>query len=274
MPSRKKKNNSKKKLKLFGLLILLIGLFLGGKFLYKKARFYYAMYLVEERAANLTNTTYERFRINRIISTHSDKTFGIDISHYQDFMVFDSLFLVNKTIPIDFVVLRATMGDDGIDNKFKNYWKELDKHEFIRGAYHYYRPWEKPEKQAKLFLKRIDLKSGDLRPVLDIEKIGKNQSKEKLVKDLKIWLDLVEKEYDTKPIIYTYYYFYRDYLQGEFDDYPLWIANYNNVTNPTKSTDWQMWQFSENGILPGVPHKVDLNIFNGSLEQMKKYTLQ
>ena len=158
------------------------------QFVYKKARFYYALYLTEERSENLTNTTFERNRIRRIITEYNDYTFGIDISHYQDFMVFDSLSLMNGTIDIDFVVMRATMGDDGVDRKFKMYWRQLDNHDFIRGAYHYYRPWEDPEAQAKSFLKNIDLKSGDLRPVLDIEKKSRNQSREELLKDLQIWL--------------------------------------------------------------------------------------
>lgn len=256
----------------FYIFIFLIAAF-SIKYIYKKARFYYAMYLMDQRAGVLTNTTFETNRIRRIIRENNDATFGIDISHYQDFMVFDSLSLNNGTIDIEFVVLRATMGDDGTDKKFKTYWQRLDNRDFLRGAYHYYRPWEDPERQAKLFLKNIDLKPGDLRPVLDIEKIGKNQSKENLIADLQIWLDLVEEEYETKPIIYTYYHFYRDNLQGKFDDYPLWIANYNDVDDPIPGEDWQFWQFSENGILPGVPHKVDLNIFNGARWQLEKYTL-
>lgn len=253
-------------------LICILGLF-ALKYVYKKARFYYAMYLMDERSDVLTNTTYERNRIRRIIAENNDTTFGIDISHYQDFMVFDSLMLMNGSIAIEFVVLRATMGDDGVDKKFKLYWNRLDDREFVRGAYHYYRPWENPERQAQSFLKNIELKSGDLRPVLDIEKIGRNQTKEALIADLQIWLDLVEEEYGVKPIIYTYYYFYRDNLSGEFDDYPLWLANYNNVDEPIEREDWQFWQFSQNGIIPGVPHKVDLNIFNGARWQLEKYTL-
>ncbi|MDO5656617.1 MAG: GH25 family lysozyme [Flavobacteriaceae bacterium] len=243
------------------------------KYTYKKARFYYAMYLMKERAHLLTNTTFEKNRIRRIISDYNDATFGIDISHYQDFMVFDSLSLMHGSIPIEFVVMRATMGKDGIDRKFNRYWQQLENQDFIRGAYHYYRPWESPELQAKLFLDQIELKKGDLRPVLDIEKIAKNQSKESLVADLQIWLNLVEEEYQTKPIIYTYYHFYKENLENQFDDYPLWIANYNDVAEPITDVDWQFWQFTENGILPGVPHKVDINIFNGGRWQLLKYTL-
>lgn len=270
---RKQKRRYSWKTKHYVYVLFFFLLVFFGKFLYNKVRFYYALYLAEERSAKLTNTLYERNRIRHIISAYNDATFGIDISHYQDFMIFDSLYLVHGNIPIEFVILRATMGEDGVDNKFKDYWKRLDNHDFIRGAYHYYRPWENPKKQANSFLKNTDLQAGDLRPVLDIEKKGKNQSKADLIHDIQIWLDLVEEKYDKKPIIYTYYHFYKDNLQGKFDDYPLWLAHYNFVDEPIENEDWQLWQFTENGIIPGIPHKVDLNIFNGERWQLEKYTI-
>jgi lysozyme len=59
----------------------------------------------------------------------------------------------------------------------------------------------------------------------------------------------MEDTYGEKPIIYTYYHYYKDYLKGEFDDYPLWLANYNDVPTPSPDDEWQFWQFSENGIV-------------------------
>ena len=118
--------------------------------------------------------------------------------------------------------------------------------------------------KANNFLESVNLESGDLRPVLDIERIPRRKSKEKLIEDLKVWCKIIEEKYGEKPIIYTYYHYYKDYLRGEFDDYPLWLANYNDVLVPSEEDSWKMWQFTEKGIVKGINVKVDLNIYNGN----------
>ena len=40
------------------------------------------------------------------------------------------------------------------------------------------------------------------------------------------WLLMVEKKYGARPMIYTNADFYKNYLAGRFDDYPLWVAHY------------------------------------------------
>lgn len=143
----------------------------------------------------------------------------------------------------------------------------------IRGAYHFYRADEDPVIQANNFLENVKLESGDLPPILDIEKIPKRKTNKKLIQDLKVWCRIVEETYSEKPIIYTYYYYYKDFLKGEFDDYPLWLANYNDVPAPTPDDHWDFWQFTENGIVHGINTKVDLDIYNGSLWSLKSLTL-
>ena len=86
-------------------------------------------------------------------------------------------------------------------------------------------------------------------------------------------LDIVEKHYKRKPIIYTYISFYEDYLYPTFKQYPLWIANYNNVSVPTSVFSWQLWQFTENGITAGAKVKIDFNIFNGDSSELNKLLL-
>jgi lysozyme len=94
-----------------------------------------------------------------------------------------------------------------------------------------------------------------------------------LIENLKSWLTIVEKAYGEKPIIYTYYHYYKDFLREDFSDYPLWLANYNEVSTPSEEDEWQMWQFTEKGIVHGINTKVDLNIYNGSLWRLKSLTL-
>ena len=99
------------------------------------------------------------------------------------------------------------------------------------------------------------------------------KTNKKLISDLKVWCRIVEEAYGEKPIIYTYYHYYKDFLKGEFDDYPLWLANYNDVLEPAPETDWDFWQFTEKGIVYGINTKVDVDIYNGSLWSLKRLTI-
>lgn len=257
------------------LLFLAIALLATGFFLKEKAAFYFALIFDRFEHKELKNTAWETARINRITGEYADKTFGIDMSHYQrkEDIKWDSLSFGNRTIPIEFVVLRATMGNKSRDKNFDDFWKLAKKHEKIRGAYHFYRADEDPVLQANNFLANVKLESGDLPPVLDIEKVPKMKTNKKLISDLKVWCRIVEEAYGEKPIIYTYYHYYKDFLKGEFDDYPLWLANYNDVLEPAPETDWDFWQFTEKGIVYGINTKVDVDIYNGSLWSLKRLTI-
>ncbi len=255
--------------------ILLIALLGTGFYLKNKIIFYYAMYFKKFEHKHLTNSETETLRINKIIESYNDKTFGIDISHYQrrEDIQWDSLSIANGSIPINFVVLRATMGNRSADKHFDEFWGKAKENELIRGAYHFYRADEDPVIQANNYLENVQLESGDLPPVLDIEKIPRKKSREKLIEDLKVWCKIVEEKYGVKPIIYTYYHYYKDYLKGEFDGYPLWLANYNDVPAPSPEDDWKFWQFTENGIVKGINSKVDVNVYNGGTWSLKMLTI-
>ena len=270
--NRKKHWLLRREILLFILAVALLG---TGFYLKEKIHFYYAMYFNKFEHKKLSNYEFEEKRINRIIGDYADKTFGIDMSHYQrkEDIEWDSLSIGNRSIPIKFVVLRGTMGNKSTDKHVDEFWKLAKKHNLIRGAYHFYRADEDPVMQANNFLANVKLESGDLPPILDIEKIPRRKSNEKLIEDLKIWCRIVEETYGEKPIIYTYYHYYKDFLKGHFDDYPLWLANYNDVPQPAPNDDWDFWQFTENGIVYGINAKVDVDIYNGSLWSLKRMTL-
>lgn len=257
------------------LLILVIALIGTGLYLKQSISYYYALYFNKFSHKKLKNSESETLRIQKIISNNLDKTYGFDISHYQnkEDIKWDSLSIGNKTIPLEFVVMRATMGNRNADKNFNEFWASAKEYKLIRGAYHFYRADEDPVIQANNFLDNVKLESGDLPPVLDIEKIPKSKSKEKLIEDLKVWCKIVEETYGEKPIIYTYYHYYKDFLRGEFEGYPIWLANYNDVPEPSPEDHWVFWQFTENGIVYGINSKIDLNIYNGGVWSLKSLTL-
>lgn len=256
--------------------ILFFVLLFTGLFLRQRIAFYIAMYFNKFEHKKLHNSEEETKRINKIVGIYADKTFGIDISHYQrrEDIKWDSLSIANRSIPIKFVVLRATMGKRSADKNYEEFWSKAKENKLIRGAYHFYRADEDPVVQANNYLNAVKLESGDLRPILDIEKIPRRKSHEEFINDLKVWLKIVEEAYGEKPIIYTYYYYYRDYLKDDFgSDYPIWLANYNDVETPSPEDDWNFWQFTENGIVYGINTKVDVDIYNGGTWSLKRLTI-
>ena len=196
------------------------------------------------------------------------KIHGIDISHYQGEVDWKRLKQTRQgQFPIQFIFMKATEGGDYSDDKFIANFDSAKVHGFIRGAYHFYNPKTDANKQADFFINSVKLEPGDLPPVLDIEKKGRDVKK--LQQDLKIWLRKVESHYGVKPIIYASYKFKTKYLNDSvFDSYPYWIAHYY-VDSVRYQGEWKFWQHTDVGTLPGIEEKVDLNIFNGSFSDLK-----
>lgn len=242
------------KLLLIGVISLVI---LATAVHYKNAILYYFSF---KSRHTLKEDKVAQARIYQIFQNHPNLSAGIDVSEYQgeiDWEAVDSI----ESRPIRFVFVRATCGNDREDNRFDANWKGAKK--FIRGAYHYYRPDENSLEQAKRFIKTVHLKAGDLPPVLDIEQLPANQSMARLKVGLQKWLDAVEKHYGVKPILYSGQKYYEDFLKEEFSAYTFWVANYNFFAEEMQS-DWLFWQFSEKGLVNGIPEKVDVNLYNGT----------
>ena len=101
----------------------------------------------------------------------------------------------------------------------------------------------------------------------------------------KIWLDEVEQAFGRKPVIYSGVSF----LETNFSelgggppawakDYPFWLGWYPNQYTPGMSPlmprgwfNWTFWQYSKTGSLNGINTKVNLDIFNGTLDELYKF---
>ena len=201
------------------------------------------------------------------------KVHGIDVSHHQGDINWSAVKATEKQVhPIRFVFMKATEGGDYKDRRFADNFREAGQAGLIRGAYHFYNPNTDPIRQADFFISQVKLQKGDLAPVLDIER--KPRSKTQLQADLKKFLDRLEQHYGVKPIIYTSYKYMERYLDApEFKTYPLWIAHYY-VATLNYQGPWQFWQHTDYGTVPGIDSNVDLNVFNGSMEELKSYQLR
>ncbi|HEU4791433.1 MAG TPA: glycoside hydrolase family 25 protein [Flavobacterium sp.] len=209
----------------------------------------------------------------KVLEKNESKVVGLDVSEYQGKIRWSYVDTIEDKYPLRYVFIRATVGNDRVDNQFKRNWLGAKENKMIRGAYHYYRPNENSLEQAELFIKTVKLKKGDLPPVLDIEKLPKEQSIERLKIGLRRWLKAVEAHYGVRPIIYTGEKYYDDFLKEEFSDYLFWIANYNFYREEIQD-DWLFWQFTEKATVPGIDNNVDVNIYNGDLQQLGYITVE
>jgi lysozyme len=111
-----------------------------------------------------------------------------------------------------------------------------------------------------------------LPPVLDVELFGGNKfssdTKNKVISEIFNCLRTLEKHYDRKPIIYTNIETYENFIKGNFDDYDLWLCK---LCNEPKTVKWKIWQYSHQGVVPGIKSDVDMNVFNGSYEEFVNY---
>ncbi|PZR20100.1 MAG: glycoside hydrolase [Flavobacterium psychrophilum] len=255
----------------YSALLLFCGFLVAMAYQYRHGFLYWLGFKTDKRVEALSKEErkIENLRIYEIVERHKDKVFGIDVSHYQDKIDWEKLKNNNDEFPLGFVFVRATAGKNKVDSEFKNNWKGVKEHGYLRGAYHYYRPDENSVKQADNFIKNVKLSKGDLPPVLDIEKIPNGQSLDSLQVGLKRWLDKVEKHYGMKPIIYSGESFYTYFLKEEFEGYDLWVASYSFFEDEIRN-DWLIWQFTDKGELKGIKGMIDVDIYNGNMDELRQ----
>lgn len=219
------------------------------------------------QARNTNFIKYDAFGIE--IPTNY-RIHGIDVSKYQQRINWESVKEMQvEDVRIGFAFIKATEGINHRDTYFKRNWRQCKDVMLARGAYHFFIGTKSGKTQAEHFINHVELESGDLPPVLDVEQ-SNGVSGDKLRERVKEWLITVENHYGTRPIIYTNVDFYKFYLKGEFDDYPLWVAHYLQKQKPRIYRNWQFWQYSELGRVNGILSKVDFNVFNGDSSDFKK----
>lgn len=275
----KKKSNNKTKQKIpyrlifIGILTLAV---IGFGLHYRHGINYWVKTISRKIKGEKVNTiptlTKYDFRNIEVMDRHYIKTFGLDISQYQGDIDWSQMHTIYDIYPINFVFIRSTMGGFNTDKRFNENWEGAKQNNLIRGAYHFYRPDENSTAQAQNFIQNVKLETGDLPPVLDIETMPRTQSMERLIEGIKNWCTIIEAHYGIQPIIYTSDKYYEDFLRDHFDGYTLWIANYNFFVEDLKP-HWNFWQFTEKAQIKGTTYKVDVNIYDGTVDGLKNLTL-
>ena len=199
---------------------------------------------------------------------------GIDVSYYQGKIDWSKVKAMQEDdVNVRFAFIKATEGMFNVDPYFQRNWREAPKAGIICGAYHYFRPKKSGEWQARFFLQTVQFEKGDLPPVVDIEELN-NVPASKMRIELQVFLTYIEKKTGVKPIIYTGLSFYKDYLHGYFDEYPLWVAHYHQPKLRVDKAKWHFWQHSDKARISGINHVVDFNAFNGDSLAFEQLLIQ
>jgi lysozyme len=191
---------------------------------------------------------------------------GIDVSRWQQKVDWARVKKMNvEGIRVHFAFIKATEGTWQEDPQFMTNWTNSRKNGIVRGAYHFFHPNASVKMQALNFIRSVTIQKGDLPPVVDVEETD-GMTREQVQRYTKQFLDILEKHYKIRPIIYTGRDFYKVHFANEpdFKPYILWIANYN-VTELTMPDDarWHFWQHSDEGRVNGINEPVDFNVYSG-----------
>jgi lysozyme len=235
--------------------------------------------------------------------THaSEGVFGIDVSHHNEDGRWPIAWHELISQGVSFVYAKATQGRRFYDHRFERTWAEVARlqeegQEIYRGAYHFLASNVDPVEQAENFLSAIGtLGPKDLPPCVDIEwhmawsengsvDLWSSFSEAQIVKKLSKFIAIVEAATGRKPLIYTARSWWRKNIptSTRFENYPIWIADYGphlfDPHTPVAQLEprvmdghqWAIWQFTDTGgaRMGGLPGRVDVNIFNGSMNDFK-----
>lgn len=207
---------------------------------------------------------------------------GLDLSDYQNVSSFHEL----KDAGIGFVVCKATQGTGNVQDSFADYMSRARSVGMVAGAYHFLEWNVDPVAQAHHFLDVYDPRDGDLPPTLDCEACTVDSAT--AIIHIASWLRTVEAQlHGQRCLLYMSYSFPADHLAGGngFSGHPLWIAAYESLEKgfaDVTPAAWspervKLWQFSDGaGLapLPGISNPVDRDVFNGSLDDLRAFTLQ
>jgi lysozyme len=192
---------------------------------------------------------------------------GIDVSYYQDAIDWPRV----RRAGIRFAFIRVSDGAQLRDPMFATNWGEAKRAGIVRGAYQFFRPDQNIVAQADLVIAAMRGRGrDDLPPALDIEVDAGLAATEVAARAL-IWIDRVRTQLGVEPIVYTGSDLWRNGGATPLSVQPLWIAHYTQdcPSLPLPWLRWTFWQTSDRGAVPGIEGPVDLDLFAGTIADLR-----
>ncbi|KAB7667089.1 glycoside hydrolase family 25 protein [Bacillus sp. B1-b2] len=199
---------------------------------------------------------------------------GVDVSSYQGEINWKQI----ETQNIQFAFIKATEGSSFVDSYFTSNWNNAKTTKIRIGAYHFFSYDSAGTTQAENFIDTVPKEADTLPPVIDVEFYGDKEknlpSKEDVRKELQDMIDILEKHYGKRVILYTTNKAYDLYIKEEFEDTDIWIRDVWTKPTLPDQRDWTFWQYTDKEKLEGYNGEeefIDVNVFHGSLEEFILY---
>jgi len=214
---------------------------------------------------------------------------GVDVWEGQ--LDIDEPILKQAGVGIIIIRLNDMNGGHHLDTNFYAQWDQSSS--FIRVPYFVYNPWATGSENYSWLAQYMPLCS---MVFVDIEVKKEGYSPVEYYNQLMAFLALAKKKW--KVVIYTGAWFLSVLSQWP-KDYDYWYARYPYIFYPAEKTyiTWEalkdkinkllvwspgttpgpckLWQFSgDRLILPGTTRAIDLNLWNGTLEDLRVWTGQ
>lgn len=191
----------------------------------------------------------------------------LDVSDDQGVIAWDR---VKTAGDVAGVVAQATEGLTIVNSTFRANHDGCKAQSIPFAGYHFFYGKDDGEAQARHFLSVINGLEGQIVPMVDVEEdslAGFTGSAIEFTAQL-VAFDIVLRASlppGKLPLIYFEYSFWKNYLGGYdgFSGHPAWPAAYNSdATLDMTGTGWKkwtLWQYAEDGIVPGISTHVDLS---------------
>lgn len=192
---------------------------------------------------------------------------GIDVSRWQGQVDWATA----RANGVNFAFLKATEGGDAADPAFADNWRAALRASVPVGAYHFWYHCRPAAEQARWFIRHVPRSAGALPPVLDMEwtpfspTCTNRPSPDIIRSEARIFLDLLERHYGQRPLVYSTPDFFETNELWKLGGYEFWLRSVAGHPQDTYGgRHWTFWQYSGTGLVPGVQGKSDLNVFAGS----------
>ena len=229
------------------------------------------VYIVED----LPKNTYDNdlFQVNEqgFLTYNSDEytcKIGIDVSRYQGTIDWAQV----KEVGVDFAILRLGYRGYGtgkivLDNTFYQNLEGALENDIEVGVYFFSQAISPAEAEEEAQYCMNALKGYDITyPIIfDWEdpngsgEVRTDELDDKVLTQCAVAFCEAVKAGGYQPMVYSNLtYFYLHFDLNELVNYPFWLAQYN--ATPSFYYHFDMWQYGDAGIVPGIDGKVDLNI--------------
>lgn len=174
------------------------------------------------------------------------------------------------------IIHKATVGTNELDSAYAERKKEALKRGYLWGSYHWGATGN-PKKQADYYVGTVRPDSSEL-IALDLEDADSEELMN--VDEASIFVQRIREITGRYPVLYTNHSSAKlisaKYKKSVFVETPLWYARFKSKITDFPTGVWSsytLWQFSSELLtqllIAGTKPDIDVNVFNGTVEQLK-----